>query len=80
MNKTTYYVAQAFEVTARGRIKAGQAQQLQSAAQADRMARSYAAQKGGGLAFSRSGDPTTGDFDDAVIIGRYGHVPEDAVS
>ncbi|MGD9766808.1 MAG: hypothetical protein AB7U62_04120 [Pseudolabrys sp.] len=77
MSKKTYFVAQGFEVSDKGRIKALPAQEMQSAAQADRMARSFAVSKGGGLAFSRDGDPTTGDYDDAVVIGRYGHVPEE---
>ncbi len=80
MSKTTYYVAQPFEVSERGRVTAGQAQQASSAAQADRMARGFAASRGGGIAFSRSGDPATGDFDDAQVIGRYGHVPEEALA
>jgi hypothetical protein len=28
-------------------------------------------------AFSRSGDPNIGEFDDAVILKTFGQVPED---
>ena len=29
------------------------------------------------LAFSRSGDPSTGDFSDAKVIRKFGDVPDD---
>jgi hypothetical protein len=29
------------------------------------------------VAFSRSGDPSTGEFDDAVVLARVGEVPAD---
>ena len=31
----------------------------------------------GAIAFSRTGDPATGDFGDARIIRRFGAVPDD---
>ena len=31
----------------------------------------------GAVAFSRSGDPATGDFGDAKVIRKFGDVPED---
>ena len=31
----------------------------------------------GAVAFSRSGDPHLGEFDDAVILKTFGEVPED---
>jgi len=31
----------------------------------------------GALAFSRSGDPSTGDFSDAKVIRKFGDVPDD---
>jgi hypothetical protein len=31
----------------------------------------------GAVAFSRSGDPNIGEFDDAVILKTFGQVPED---
>jgi hypothetical protein len=33
--------------------------------------------KAGAVAFSRSGDPSTGEFDDAVVLARVGEVPAD---
>jgi hypothetical protein len=31
----------------------------------------------GAVAFSRTGDPSTGDFGDAKVIRKFGEVPED---
>ena len=31
----------------------------------------------GAVAFQRTGDPDSGDFGDALIIGRYGDTPSD---
>jgi hypothetical protein len=31
----------------------------------------------GAIAFSRTGDPASGDFSDAQIIRRFGNVPND---
>jgi hypothetical protein len=31
----------------------------------------------GAVAFSRSGDPNLGDFEDAVILKTFGQVPDD---
>ena len=31
----------------------------------------------GAVAFSRTGDPATGDFSDAKVIRKYGDVPDD---
>lgn len=31
----------------------------------------------GALAFSRTGDPATGEFGDAKVIRRFGDVPDD---
>jgi hypothetical protein len=31
----------------------------------------------GAVAFSKTGDPQLGAWDDAVILGRYGDVPDD---
>jgi hypothetical protein len=31
----------------------------------------------GGIAFSRTGDPSLGDFSDAVVLRAFGHVPAD---
>ena len=42
-----------------------------------RQAAIMAEAKGGAVCFSRTGDPASGDFADAVVVGRYGDVPDD---
>ncbi len=39
---------------------------------ARRRAQAAAAKHSGAVAFSRTGDPNTGDFSDAVILATYG--------
>ena len=34
----------------------------------------------GAVAFSRTGDPATGDFGDAIVIKKFGDVPSDLSS
>ncbi|NGX99833.1 MAG: hypothetical protein G4V63_33035 [Candidatus Afipia apatlaquensis] len=77
MTQTTYYVVQPFEMTRAGRLIASTAMAAQTGPQAVRMAERQAAGKAGAVAFSRTGDPETGDFDDAVMLGMFGQVPED---
>ena len=31
----------------------------------------------GAVAFSRTGDPATGHFSDAIVIGKFGDLPDD---
>ena len=44
---------------------------------AERRARALALEHAGALAFSRTGDPATGEFQDAVILARFGEVDLD---
>lgn len=37
------------------------------------------AQQGGAIAFSRTGDPDTGEFADAQVLGIFGEVPLEAM-
>src|SRR6266436_3657692 len=34
----------------------------------------------GAVAFSRTGDPATGDFGDAKVIKKFGEVPDDLIT
>lgn len=71
----TYYVVQSFQRSAKKRLIADTPQQLASADQAMRTAKRLSASKAYVVAFSRTGDQTTGDFDDAVILVSYGEAP-----
>lgn len=77
MTQMTYFVVQPFEMTRGGRLIASAAVPAQTGTQALRMAERPAKGKVGAVAFSRTGDPETGDFDDAVILGQFGQVPDD---
>jgi hypothetical protein len=73
-----YYVALPFTLT-EGGLAPGEAVECPSEAAAIRRAQALASDKAnaGAVAFSRSGDPNLGEFDDAVILKAFGDVPED---
>lgn len=73
--RITYFVVQPFERTEKGRLRVMDAVEAQSSEAAIRTARARAS-RGGAVAFAKSGDPDTGDFDDAVILGQFGDVPD----
>jgi hypothetical protein len=71
MAAMTYYVALAFKRSEDdGEVVACDPKEARSADQAIRMAGSLAVQDEhcGAIAFSRTGDPALGDFEDAVIL------------
>jgi hypothetical protein len=72
----TYYVV-AFIADESGDLVPLEPIEAQSAGSAMRKAAEVATGKGGAIAFSRTGDPATGNFGDAVVLGRYGEVPVD---
>ena len=39
-------------------------------------ARMLATERGGAVAFARTGDPTLGEFKDAEVLAKFGEVPE----
>lgn len=73
----TYYVVQSFSVDRKRRLQADPPVLVASEGQAERMAKRLALCKVGVVAFSRKGDPKTGDWEDAVLIYREGGVPEE---
>jgi hypothetical protein len=77
MAAMTYYVALAFRRSEdNGDIVTCDPKEARNADQAIRMATSLAAKEGhcGAIAFSRTGDPSLGDFEDAVILKTVGDV------
>jgi hypothetical protein len=76
MATMTYYVALAFTRSEDGEIVACEPKEARSSDQAIRMAGTMAAMEGhcGAIAFSRTGDPALGDFEDAVILQTVGEV------
>jgi hypothetical protein len=82
-----YYVALPFTPEEGGGLAPGQPIDCPSGAAAIRRAGAIARHRAeaiarhdanaGALAFSRSGDPNLGEFEDAVILKTFGEVPED---
>lgn len=73
-----YYVALPF-IPVEGGLAPGQAVECPNGGAAIRRAQAMASNEAnaGAVAFSRSGDPNLGDFDDAVILKIFGKVPDD---
>lgn len=79
MADVTYYVALPFTIDDDGEPVAGSGEELQSPTAAMRRAETLSRQPGniGAVAFSRTGDPAVGEFSDAILLGRFGGVPND---
>jgi hypothetical protein len=76
--EVTYYVALPF-VAADDGIAAGEPTECLNPNAAVMRAEALARKEGrvGAVAFSRTGDPATGDFSDATVIRKFGNVPDD---
>ena len=74
-----YYVALPFTPEEGGGLAPGLAIECPSATAAIQRAEANARHdaNAGAVAFSRSGDPNLGEFDDAVILKTFGEVPDD---
>ena len=79
MTDVTYYVAMSFAQDDSGAPVAGAAEECQSPTSALRRAEALSRQPGniGAVAFSRSGDPMIGEFNDAQLLRTFGRVPDD---
>ena len=77
MAQVTYYVALPFRQVD-GEITAGEPQECRDAFKARSVVAILASDPNncGAVAFSRTGDPVLGEFDDAVIIARLGEVDD----
>ena len=70
----TYHVVVAFDRDEEGELKPREAREVMSPIVAERQARALAVEHAGALAFSRTGNPATCEFRDAVILARFGEV------
>ena len=79
MADVTYYVAMPFQRDDAGSPVAGAAEECQSSSGALRRAEvlSKAAGSVGAVAFSRTGDPMIGEFSAALLLKKFGEVPDD---
>ena len=81
MANVTYHVVLPFvRDDDTGELVAEEGQEAPSEHSAMSRARAMIGRKAGAVAFSRMGDPAIGDFEDAMILGRYGETPDDLVS
>jgi len=78
MAEVTYYVALPFVASDDG-VAAGEAIECFNHNAAVMRAVALSRKEGhvGAVAFSRTGDPATGDFSDAEVIRKFGDVPKD---
>ncbi|MGO9422536.1 hypothetical protein [Roseiarcus sp.] len=70
----TYHAVVAFDRDAKGDLTPGEAREVMSPLVAERRARARALEHAGALAFSRTGNPATGEFQDAVVLAQFGDV------
>jgi hypothetical protein len=77
MPEITYFAVLPFSRTEDGDFLAEAAIEMRSADQARATASVTAGIERGAVAFSKTGDPQLGEWQDAVILGRYGDVPDD---
>jgi hypothetical protein len=78
MAEVTYFVALPFVATDDG-IAAGQPTECFNPSAVVMRAESLSRKEGyvGAIAFSRTGDPATGDFGDAKVLKKFADVPDD---
>jgi len=80
MAAVTYYVALPFNRNDKGELVPGEAQECQTSSAAIRRAEGMARASAGSIAFARTGDPSTGEFESAAVLKQFGEVPaEDAL-
>jgi hypothetical protein len=79
MSEVTYYVALPFVAAAAAGIAPAEAIECFNPNAAVMKAEALSRKPGhvGAIAFSRTGDPATGKFGDATVIGKFGEVPGD---
>jgi len=75
----TYFVVQAFQKGSRGALIADEPREAQSERHALRLADRLSPAVEGLIVFSRTGDPATGEWDDATIIQTIGEVPDEVL-
>lgn len=77
VEKLTYYVVQTYRAAGRSGISADDPMPANDRDHANRLFERYRPLRAGVVAFYRTGNPATGDWDDATIIARHGKLPAD---
>jgi hypothetical protein len=73
----TYHVVIAFDRDGEGDVNPGDAREVMSSIVAERRARALALEHAGALAFSRTDDRATNEFQDPAILARFDEVDLD---
>ena len=73
----TYFVVQSFQRGRKGALIPNAPREARNELHAKRLAERMMSVADGVIAFSRTGSPATGDFEDAVILAEHGDVPEE---
>lgn len=77
MASITYYVALPFAAGEDGDLLPGEPVEALNEWQARSRAAGLAIHNAGAVAFSRTGDPTSGEFEPAVVLASFGELPPD---
>lgn len=77
MAAVTYFVVQSFEMGNKGVLIPDEPKEAPSERAALNLAYRLSLAKAGALAFSRTGDPDTGDWGDAVVLAQHGVLPKE---
>ena len=72
----TYYVVVPYGRNKEGDLVAGEGQQAPSEAAARSKASAMSTQHAGVVAFSREANLSTGEYEPAVVIARFGQTPD----
>lgn len=76
-SRITHYVVQSYRKVGK-RIVPDEPKVATDERQCMRMAEAAAGRRHAVIAFSRTGDADTGDFDEPVILAKFGEVPDTA--
>ncbi len=77
MSMQTYFVVQPYLETARGALVALPPIQARDADHARRLVSRQSGSAVGAIAYSRRADPDAGDYEEAIVLLRWGQVPDD---
>lgn len=72
----TYFVVQVYSTTRMGNVVAENPVQAADGDHAVTLGQRLAGDCRAAIAFSRTGDPATGEWEDAVILGAWGEFPD----
>ncbi len=79
MTAVTYHVVVPFDRNEDGELVPGEAAEAPSADAARRRAQALVGKHAGAVAFSRTGDPGTGVFEEGEVIAEFGEVDRGAL-